>query len=496
MNSRKEGTPNNDWQEVLGSWVIGEGPLYRRLAAAFRAAVAQGDLPRGSLLPPERSLARTLMLSRGTVVGAYNLLKEEGWLESRQGSGTLVARTAREAAAVAEEERQTPARSPNGLFRRLIEGPSSSIDLSVASPPAAEAVGEAVAALAEDGTALFASHGYASGGLDSLREAVAAHFRRQGVATSREQVLITTGVQQALSLVAALYIRPGETAIVENPTYPGALDALRTAGAHLRSIPIDEAGARVDLLEALVTRMAPRLVYLTPTFNNPTGTVMTRSRRRTVARLAAEHQVPVIEDLALAEIVLGGEEPPPPIAGFSTGGLVITVGSASKSLWGGLRIGWLRAPEGIIMRLLRLKVVADLGSPLLDQLIVARLLPRMEEVQARRRAELLPRLDRLTTRLKELLPSWTWQRPAGGLSLWVRLPHGNAAEFAQMALRHGVTLVAGPQFSADESHEDCLRIPFALSSDDLEEGVRRLARAWAAYEPGRAGYAAVREAIV
>jgi DNA-binding transcriptional MocR family regulator len=211
---------------------------------------------------------------------------------------------------------------------------------------------------------------------------------------------------------------------------------------------------------------------------------MPEPRRRILARLIGEHQLPTIDDLSLACLGLSGTEPPPPIASFAPPGApVLTMDSVSKLGWGGLRVGWVRAPEQVIAGLGRIKAVVDLGSSLPSQLITARLLESFDEVRRERVRLLRERFELMSALLGQLLPAWSWERPQGGLCLWVRLPHGNAHEFAQVALRHGVSVVPGSVASADGSFSDYLRLPFGHQPATLEEGVRRLATAWSAYAP-------------
>jgi DNA-binding transcriptional MocR family regulator len=236
----------------------------------------------------------------------------------------------------------------------------------------------------------------------------------------------------------------------------------------------------VTRLKETVTRAAPRLIYLMPTFQNPTGAVLPEASRRALARLSRDLQIPIVEDNTLADLSLG-PKPPAPIASFDAAAPILTIGSLSKLFWGGLRIGWIRASEEIVTRITRLKIMADLGGSLVGQLIAVRLLAEAEKVKAIRRREMRERLNRLTTLLTRRLPEWSWTPPAGGLSLWVKLPRGDANTFAQVALRHGVAVVPGTLASPDGGCADRLRLPYVLEAAPMKEGVERLARAWEAY---------------
>jgi DNA-binding transcriptional MocR family regulator len=210
---------------------------------------------------------------------------------------------------------------------------------------------------------------------------------------------------------------------------------------------------------------------------------MPRAARREVARIAQELGVPVIDDGTLAELVLDGT-PLPLIASFAPAAPVLTIGSLSKMVWPGLRMGWVRAPEPLIERLARLKSANDLGSPLLTQAIAVRLLGVIDEVRRLRRQELRPRRELMADLLHEHLPDWHFRVPAGGLFFWVKLPAGDSREFAQVALRHGVLVLPGPAMSAAEQHPAYLRLPFLAETKALRAGVRRLAAAWREYQSG------------
>jgi DNA-binding transcriptional MocR family regulator len=452
--------------EVLGAWTALDGPLHRRLARALRAAVDRAELTAGVALPAERELARTLAVSRGTVAAAYELLKRDGLLDSRQGSGTFVRR---HGLPVGVRRAQA-----NVVYRGLMEGPSVGIDLASAVLPAADQVlAAADAVLRHDLPLLVKEGGYAPLGLPELRAAVAGWFDGHGLPTTAGQVLVTTGVQQALALLADLLVRPGDPVLVESPTHPGALDVLRRVGARL--VPL-----RMDAVEEQVARVRPRLVYVVPTFATPDGRVMGEAARRQLAALAEELRVPVVADEVLADLAIDPPPPPPFLAAFAgPDAPLVTVGSASKTFWGGLRVGWLRAPESLVAQLGRMKAIADLGSPLLSQAVTASLLPLAGAAREARRAQLGQGRAALAGALRELLPSWAWRLPAGGASLWVRLPAADARVLAQRAARHGVWFVPGPSFSPTAGHPDHLRLAFVLPPDRLRDGVARLAEAWA-----------------
>ena len=474
---------------ALGRWRQREGSLAVRLTDAIREAIATGALSAGRRLPAERALAAALGVSRSTVVAAYDQLRSEAWLESRQGSGTFVSAVA--GASVVP----SPSTGANAIFKRMITSAGPLVDLSLASPPGDRFVSQAARAAAQDLERFTTSPGYFPTGLTDLRQAIATHLDGWGLPTTADEVLITTGCQQALSLVADAFLQPGEPALVESPTFPGALDALRATGARLVSVPVTTHGVRSSEVRQLLARTQARLVHLTPTFNNPTGALAPAEERRRLAHLAGEFQVPLVEDQALADLWFD-RPPPPPVAVHPAGGLVITVGSLSKLFWGGLRLGWVRAPRHVITRLAQRKVVADIASPVLDQLVAVQLFTQVDEIAQRRRQELRARRDLLATMLGDLLPDWSWDVPEGGVCVWARLPGTDARDFVAAALRQGVALVAGPQFAAGEAWTDHVRLPFTAQAAQLREGVRRLAAAWAEFVPSAQRRALYQQAVV
>jgi len=295
-----------------------------------------------------------------------------------------------------------------------------------------------------------------------------------------DQIVITTGAQQAISAAAACWVRPGDTVLLEDPTYPGAVSAFTAAGARLVGLPVDRHGVRVEAL-ADALRVHPALVYLQPTLHSPTGTVLAENRRREIAALIANARVPLVEDHALAGLCW--ERAPAPIAAHATDRPVAVVGSLSKLFWGGLRIGFIRAPEPVALRFARVKATHDLGSSAIGQVLAERLL-RSRQLGAfieERNRELRNRYSTLAGALRRELPSWTWTEPVGGLSVWVRLPTGAAEPFANVALRSGVAVATAEALSPSDAHPDRLRLSFSAPAPELIAGVDRLRGAWDRY---------------
>ncbi len=476
--------------ELIRPWADGADPLNEQLADALTRAIEVGLLPPGTRLPAERELARELSLSRTTIVAAYDRLRLAGLARSRQGSGTRVA--ARRPGLFAQTP--TPAEETDTeVPLRLSEPPSWStglagaehpdaIQLTIGALPAGPAVAACVeTALRDDVPELLGEMGYDPFGLPRLRVAIAAYLDRLGVPTDPDQILVTNGAQQAVYLVASQISGPGSAVVLENPTYIGAIDAFRTNGNRLMPMPVDADGPRIEVASLLAASAPVRLAYVVPTYHNPTGATMPEARRRELARSAAESGFQVVEDLTPDTSL--GVGAPPPIAAFDPGDRVITLGSLSKLAWGGLRIGWIRAPRADIDRLVAGKIVADHATSLITQAIAARVFDRIDDVVTWTRAAAAERRDIVTDALSTRLPEWQWSTPEGGLSLWVGLPDADAVQFSRLAARHGVIVRPGPLASPDGGFRDHIRIAYGAEPARLVEAVDRLADAWADYAP-------------
>ena len=478
-----------DYEELLQPSLSGDAPLFRLLATALRTAIDRGDIPLGTALPPERSLANTLNLSRATVAAAYGLLKAQGWLESRQGSGTWV-RMPDESPGAIDAVSTGPLLldRETGEYDRGGGSDTDLVELSVAAMAPTATVRRVLSSLTADDVAWLAiGHGYLPAGLPLLRDRVADHLSTVGIETAPTQVVVTNGAHQAISLIVRQVLRPGDNVLVESPTYPGVLDILRRFEAHPIPLPVDAQGARTDLVADLLARADAKLVYLTPHFHSPTGAVMPAERRREVASVADRSGVAVIEDMAMADIDLDGRSLPAPIASHAQGDTVHVVGSVSKLFWAGMRVGWVRSPDSWHARLLSTKTVADMGTSPVTQFLAARLLEHRAAVLDERRPSLCRQRDLLLELLAEQLPDWSHPRPDGGLSVFSQLPSGNAEEFAEMALRHGVAVIPGPALSVDSGNRRFVRLSYGVEPAAIRLGVTRLAAAWQAYSTRSGG---------
>jgi 2-aminoadipate transaminase len=315
-------------------------------------------------------------------------------------------------------------------------------------------------------------------GYGPLRAWVAERMTRRGRPACAEQVLITAGSQQGIDLVGKALIDPGDTVVVEAPSYLAALQSFSTCEARFATVPSDDEGMCTDALERVLREERPRLVYLVPNFQNPCGTTLPLERRLRIARLAAEYQVTVLEDDPYGELRYHGLALPP-IAGLVPGAPVIHLGSFSKTLAPGLRLGYAVADESFIRALTIAKQAADLHTGSLSQRAVARLFEIFDyEAHLRRLRQLYgERLEAMLASLERSFPPGSvWTRPEGGLFVWVRLPRGlDAQALLADAMRERVAFVPGAPFYPAEPCKQTLRLNFSNRPPALiAEGMARL----------------------
>jgi DNA-binding transcriptional MocR family regulator len=314
--------------------------------------------------------------------------------------------------------------------------------------------------------------------------------------TSAEQIMITSGTQHALDLVLRLALAPGGNVLVESPTYPNALAALagRRARIATHGLAADGAGWDADLLLGTLRQTRPKLAYLIPDFQNPTGHLMPAELRERVVGTAHAAGTDLVVDESFVDLPLDGTVLPPPTATFDRHSRVVSIGGMSKPYWGGLRIGWVRASAPQVQRLAAARVGVDMASPVLDQLVAVHLLADAATIVSARRAQLAAQRDALLGALAERLPDWRVTAPSGGVTLWAELDGPISSALARAAEEVGVRLAPGPRFGLDGTLERFLRLPFTLPAADLVEAVGRLAGV--RYDLDRAGRSQWREPAV
>src|ERR687894_679772 len=415
---------------------------YQGLAESLRLLILDGQLVADLRLPSERELSGALRLSRSTVAAAYALLRDRGLLTARRGAGNYVTV---DTGSVASELLPAPTFSRDGV-----------IGLTCASSEAPPGLATAYA---------------------QALEQLAGWFTGRGLPTAADQVIITAGALAGLNVVARALLGPGDRVLLESPTYSNAITALSRAGARPVGLPV---GGRADPWEArsveqTLRQASPRLAYLIPDFHNPTGHLMPAGRRGPVATALRRHRTVAVVDESLVELALDDAAPPPPFASFAPG--AVTIGSASKAFWGGLRIGWVRAPHALVGRLVNARATLELGAAPVEQLVLSELLKQSSGLLAGRRAQLRVRRDHLLGALARLLPEWEPNHPTGGLSVWARLPEPLSRQVAAAASGHRVLVTPGPRFHVRSGGERHVRLPFTAPESVLTEAVRRLAAA-------------------
>ena len=486
-------------------------PLARQIRSQLERLIREGMLGPGVKLPASRELARDLGVNRATVSVAYEELVSEGLARAHVGQGTFVA----------APEGKFEASSPNipsgldwsGLFskgsqlaevdgrRRALSsqavrpGPGL-ISFAGGMPDSGLFPTEAFRrvlnrVIRAEGTELLQY--YPVGGYPPLRQFLARHLLRFGVEARPDEILIVNGSQQGLDLIARVLLDPGDFVAIEEPSYPRAIQVFRASGAQLLPVPLGGEGLRLDVLERVLGRHAPKLLYCQPTAHNPTGLTLSADSRRGLLALAARHRVPVVEDgfdgslyfagprpKAAGPPPKAGEGPPVPLKAADASGLVIYIGTFSKILFPGLRLGWLVAPRPLLERLEVAKQLSDIHtSPLLQAAVfhfcqrrlLERHLSRCAAEYGRRRAILL---RSLASRMPKGV---TWTETQGGFSSLVRLPEGMDADaLLSPALERGVAFTPGSVFFVNGGGESALRLSFSsIPAQRIDEGIKRLA---------------------
>jgi DNA-binding transcriptional MocR family regulator len=453
------------------------GPRYLALSSGLAALLLDGRMAPGARLPSERDLAIALRLSRATVTAAYDELASEGMLSRRRGSGSYLTLPA--AARVTGPGAR--------MARERLD--SDTIDLSTASLPALPGrVEAALASVTADLSRLTRRNGYEPYGLGELRAQIAARYTQRGAATTADDILITNGAQHGFDLVLRLMVSPGDRVLTELPTYPGALEAIKAHSARAVAVPFgdDDSWDTTAIRNALL-QTAPRLAFVIPDFHNPTGALIGGPQRELLLSAARRAGTTVVVDESFIDLDLRPEytSTTAPTAMATLDGSVISIGSLSKPIWGGLRIGWIRADSDQIQRLAIVRARSDMGGAVIDQLLAQVLLVDLDASIAQRRAELRIKRDALLDALAAELPQWRPTIPAGGLSTWVRLDAPAATPLTHLLEQRGVLITPGSRFAIDGTLERFLRIPFALPVADLQTAVHRIAETWSKLDVDR-----------
>jgi DNA-binding transcriptional MocR family regulator len=466
-------------------------PIYRQIVERLREMILSGALPPGFRLPPERRLAESLRVNRSTVLNAYRALKGDSLVDAHVGRGTIVLAPPRPSAGLEATSalpwrqlfREGAGRLRDPLLRDLLElaGQTDVISLSVGSPAPELLPLEATAQvldkiLAKVGRDLLMY--CPTEGLATFRETLSHWVAGRGIYCNPSEVLVLSGSQQGLDLVSRVLLDPGDIVIVEEPTYIGALEAFRSAQARIIGIPCGEDGIDTSYLARVLERHRPKLIYSLPTFQNPSGAVLSLEGRRRLLELAYRHQVPIVEDDPYSELRYEGEALPS-LKALDEHGYVLYLSTFSKLVSPGLRVGFMVAPRTAIGQLVLAKQSVDLHTNTLGQWILDRFVTegRYQSHVQQVRQTYARRRNVMQQALNETAPSdLTWSTPAGGYYFWCRLPQSvERVRLMTRAVESGVAFLPGWSCFADEPTESHIRLNFTSPSEnDIREGVSRL----------------------
>jgi 2-aminoadipate transaminase len=482
-------------------------PLGQQVVDELRRRVQAGSLGPGERLPPVRGLASELGVTPETVAGAYRRLIDEGYLRGEVGRGTFVAAPPLRA----EEDPLAPFEAGGALPPFTSQGaapatPAQRDLLRLANYPGVVSFAASVAALelapvddlrralsdvlVQEGASALqvgATHGY-----PPLRASIAGLLQQRGLEVDANLVCVTSGCQQGIDLAAKVFVGAGDSVLVEQPSFLGALEAFRARGARVVGVPIEADGLRVEALPALIQRHRPKLLYCMPTYQNPTGRSLSHEKRRALLRIAAAYDLPIVEDDSAGFIHLQDGAHMPSLKSEDHAGYVIHLGTFSKLIAAGLRLGWLVADPPVFEKLVAAKYASDLSSDALVQRAVHRLLDdgSLARHVERARAAYRERRDVLVDALGSpgaLPPEACFDAPEGGFNVWLELPRDGptSTELFLEAVRRGVAFVPGPFFfsaggggPASAAALRGLRLSYsALPPADLVRGVQLLSDA-------------------
>jgi len=450
-----------------------DSSVTHEVAATLRGLMARGELRPGMRLPSERALAARLSVSRATVVRALARLRTEGLVHTRHGSGTFVATSDRLIDTVAARQDRTGPAAVAG---------ADALDLRWATTAGPADLADVVHAAVRDALPVaLRGDGATSGSLGGLTELLAGYLTGAGLPTSPGQLTLTSGAMTGLGLVLDVAGPAGRLAVTETPTYPGALRILSQHGRRTRGWPAGPAGHPAGPagwdpghLARLLRASSPGVLYIQPDGHNPTGAAMPAVARNAAAGAAAAGWL-VVTDETMRPLRLAGDQAPS-LAVLDH--RVTVVSSLSKTVWGGLRLGWARAPAALTRQLRAAAVATGAGPSALDQITAARLLPALDQVVQRRTRLLAENLRHLEQRLHGLAAAGAtirWSRPAGGITLWLDLHPRSSYEVVRDCARLGVLLEPASTYAADGRDDRHLRIPFTLPPAALDQVADTLA---------------------
>ena len=438
-------------------------PLYKQLHEQISAFIRSGVLPHGERIPPTRELASQLGLNRTTVSAAYGLLESDGLIRGHVGRGSFV-----HFEGVVHEQ---PAPAPAISF-------ASSQPAADEFPLADFQACSQQVILSADAASILQLGSPA--GYPALRRHLLQRARAERCVRPSDDIIVTNGCQQALDLIQRVIAPAGTAVAVEDPVYHGLKNVFERSGTRLAPVPITPSGLDVEALAQMFATERPRVLVVTPDFQNPTGATLPLESRRAILELAAEFNVTVVEIAIYRELRYEGT-PLPTLKELDSTGNVVLIGSFSKVAFPGLRVGWVIAPARVAGQLAEARQWCDLHTDHLSQAILLRFAEsgKLDEHIARVRESGRERLQATLAACERHLPAGSeWTNPVGGMNLWVRLPHRlNAAELLPHAQREGVTYLPGTHFAVMQRDMSALRLSFGgLTPSKIEAGIAALGR--------------------
>lgn len=429
-------------------------PLYRQLHEQIRSAIVAGHMGRGERIPPTRELAQSIGLNRATITAAFDVLESEGLIRREVGRGSFVIGASEEDApatisfsASRPSEIMFPLDEFRATCREVIDSDEASQILQLGP----------------------------AGGYGRLRRHLLNEARKRGAAGPEDDILVTSGCQQAFDLIQRVLAAHGETVLIEDPVYPGLRNAFLRGGARVIGMPVGREGVDIDTLGVLLEKEKPRLMVLTPNFQNPTGSTLPIESRRTILALAKRAGVIVVENDLYGELRYLGTEIPS-LKKLDESGDTILLGSFSKIAFPGLRVGWAIGPRHFIARLTEAKEASDLHSDQLSQAVLLRF-AESGRLAAHRQKMLTAGSLRLKAALwcceRELPTGSSFTKPEGGMNVWVELPKPlDASELATRAERENVSFLPGRYFAVTRPQVHGLRLSFAgLTPENIRHGL-------------------------
>lgn len=471
-------TATIDWRPDKSA----DTPIYQQITNFFQHQIATGNWPVGTKLPPQRQLASLFTVNRSTVITALDELMAVGLITSVRGSGMVVSGN-HWSSLLAEHVNwsqyvKAGQFKPNSrALQKINQFETDAVIRLSTGEPAPEQFPRPLfqRALSQLGERLTSLNYTEPAGIMALRQQIARHLQKVGIQTSAANILITSGSLQALQLVSMALFPANATIYTEAPTYVKSLNVFQSAKTHLAGVPMDSQGMAYWQMTP-PARDEHAIIYTIPTFNNPTGVVMSAERRQQLLQYAQEHRLPILEDAAYQDVWFD-QQPPQPLKARDGAGNVIYFGSISKSLAPGLRIGWTVAAKPVIDRLTDVRMQTDYGASSLSQLVLATILadPEYETYQAHFRQVLRQKATAAQAVLQRYWGDFaTWQAPTGGFYLWVRLSDKiNIAKLFDLATAHNVLFNPGSIYDFQPNHY--VRLSFSYeTSERFERGIQLL----------------------